>query len=585
MRGVYNPWLGAFAVLIAVVVAYIALRVAAGVSRLPKRAAAWQTAVGGAIAMGIGIWVMHLVGMLAFSQSVAGFPRISTVLLLLLIAGIATAFALAIARRYDLTMESGAHQHRQALEAANAQLAHLVRHDVLTGLPNRQLLQELVKEAFGETLGKGRRFALMILDIDRFKSINDTLGHPAGDELLKSIAQRLTQLARKGDLVARLGSDEFVMVADGVGGPVEAESLATRIVEELKCPYQLCDTDVHPSACAAVCIYPEHGTDIDTLLMHADTAMYHAKKLGHGAVQVYAPGMSDWAQERLDLENGLRRALQNKEFELHFQPKVNVVTGHINSAEALIRWQHPVRGMIHPDQFIPLAEETGLIIPIGEWVLREACRRTQSWSLAGIAPLRVAVNLSAQQFRQKHLLATVEAALHDTGLDPSMLELELTESAVMHNAEESACILEQLSRLGVHISIDDFGTGYSSLSYLKRFPLDKLKIDRSFIRELATNAEDAAIVRAIISLAHSLKLKVIAEGVETAEQLEFLRQLGCDQYQGFHCSPAMPPDEFVAWMQTRQLQFSEVSEADMMKTYSRLSAAALRTGPLQKLKA
>jgi diguanylate cyclase (GGDEF)-like protein len=485
---------------------------------------------------------------------------------------------------FDARWEQRTRRHRAALDEANAQLQHLATHDVLTGLPNRHLLQDEARRCIAR-VGQGEiRFALMILDIDRFKTTNDSLGHQGGDELLRQISQRLSLLVRRGDTLARLGSDEFVMMVHHVTDRTEAEAVANRILLEIARPFTIGNADVHATASIAISMYPEHAVDVDTLLIYADTALYHAKKSGRGAVQFYVPGMSDSAHERVELESGLRRALQNSEFELFFQPKVNIQTGNTNSAEALIRWFHPTRGMVSPDQFIPMAEETGLIIPIGEWVIREACRRARSWQLAGIAPLRVAVNLSAQQFRQKDLLETVQRALRDTGLDPSLLELELTESAVMENAEESARILAQLSRLGVQISIDDFGTGYSSLSYLKRFPLDKLKIDRSFIRDLATDVDDAAIVRAIISLAHSLKLKVIAEGVETADQLDFLRQLGCDQYQGYHCSPPMAPDAFAAWMQTHQLQSAPYSEADMMKTHSRLSVAALKKATVRRLK-
>ena len=334
--------------------------------------------------------------------------------------------------------------------------------------------------------------------------------------------------------------------------------------------------DVHISPCVGISLYPQDGAEIETLLIHADAAMYHAKDAGRNTFRFFSAEMSAFAHERLELESGLRRGLAANEFELHFQPKVEVATNQTKSVEALIRWRHPQRGLMRPDAFIPLAEESGIIVELGEWVLREACRNARQWQLAGMMPLRIAVNLSARQFRQKQLVEVVQSALRDADLPPQFLELELTESAVMYDPEESARILEQLSRLGVQISIDDFGAGYSSLSHLKRFPLDKLKIDRSFIRDVIHSSEDASIVRAVISLAHSLKLKVIAEGVESSEQLEFLRELGCDRYQGYYFSPPMSSEELAAWMESRQLELRGLTEADVLKTHSRLSVHALR---------
>ena len=415
------------------------------------------------------------------------------------------------------------------------------------------LLSDRLAQATAQSERYSRGFAVMVVDLDRFKSINDSLGHIAGDDLLKEMATRLSQQLRKADTLARLGGDEFVLVLNEISGPRDAETVASKVLAGMAQPVTLSGLEVQISASIGISVFPEDGVDAETLLQHADAAMYHAKKNGRNAFQFFAPVMNAFARERLEIESGLRRALVQGEFELHYQPKVEVSSGRIDSAEALIRWRHPKRGLTAPSGFIPIAEETGLIVPIGEWVLFEACRQARAWQTSGMQPLRIAVNLSAQQFKQKSLVTTVREALAAAGLDPGYLELELTESAVMHDAESSIQVLRQLSDLGVRISVDDFGTGYSSLSYLRRLPLDKLKIDRSFIREVAASRDDAEIVRAIVSLAHSLHLKVIAEGVETAEQLTFLRGLGCDQYQGFHCSPPVPADEFEHFMRTTPL--------------------------------
>jgi diguanylate cyclase (GGDEF)-like protein len=476
---------------------------------------------------------------------------------------------------YDSHLESRLHVHAQQLERANAQLQHLARHDPLTGLANRSMLESRLRLAIEDARVNQRRFAVLVIDLDRFKSINDSLGHHAGDEVLKEVAHRLRQLDRGTDLLVRLGGDEFVMLLDGVDDLRDAERIATRMLATVGQAIEVRSMSIHISPCIGIALYPDDGRDVDALLIHADAAMYQAKQAGRNTFRHFTAEMSAFAHQRLELESGLRRALQNNEFELHYQPKVEVTSNHTKSVEALIRWRHPQRGLLPPGAFIPTAEETGLIVEIGDWVLREACRRARSWQLAGNLALRVAVNLSARQFRQMQLVQTVEAALRDADLEPRFLELELTESAVMYDPETSTKILRQLSRLGVQISIDDFGTGYSSLSALKRFPLDRLKIDRTFIRDVPGNSEDESIVRAVISLAHSLKLKVIAEGVETAEQLEFLRELGCDQYQGYHFSPPLGPNEFVAWLETRQQQLRGLTESEMLETHSRLSLRAL----------
>ncbi len=445
------------------------------------------------------------------------------------------------------------------LEAANDQLRHLATHDALTGLPNRVLLDDRLEQTVVHAERDDQRFAVMVLDLDRFKFINDSLGHRAGDELLNQVARRLQSVVSKFDTVARVGGDEFVLVLGSATDRPAAEGVAQRVFDALKLPVRISGVDLHVSTSIGIAFFPADGTSSDNLVAHADAAMYCAKQRGRNNLQFFEPGMDTATRDRVKLESDLHMALAKGQFELHYQPKVDTATDDFHSAEALIRWQHPEHGTIMPEDFIPLAEESGLINAIGEWVLREACRQCKAWQREGLPPLRVAVNVSASQFRQGSLLDVIHSAVNDAGLDPRFLELELTESAVMTNPEESASILEKLSNIGVLVSVDDFGTGYSSMSYLRRFPIDKLKIDRGFVKDLITRADDASIVQAIISLAHSLRLKVVAEGVETPEQLDSLRSMGCDQYQGFHFSPPLSARDFGALI--RRLRHG--SEADV----------------------
>jgi predicted signal transduction protein with EAL and GGDEF domain len=386
-------------------------------------------------------------------------------------------------------------------------------------------------------------------------------------------------MLRRGDIVGRLAGDEFIVLARDLSAAGDAEAIAAKLLAGLREPFRVRSQEIHISVSAGVSVFPADGAAFDVLLRRAETALRCAKDAARGSFRLYRPDMHTLADDRLTLESELRQALQQNQLELHYQPKVDIATNRVRSAEALIRWRHPLRGLVAPNIFIPIAEETGLIVPIGEWVMREACRQMRAWLDSGMSPVRVSVNLSAKQFRHGDLATIVRSALDEARLEPGYLELELTESSVMLDPEKSIATLRLLSQMGVHISIDDFGTGYSSLSYLRRFPLDKLKIDRSFVRELMSNPDDASIVKAIISLAHSLRLRVVAEGVETADQLEFLRELGCDQYQGFYCSPAVPPDAFVSLLKRLRAERPEYTEADMLRTQSRLSAfTPSRTG-------
>jgi diguanylate cyclase (GGDEF)-like protein len=437
------------------------------------------------------------------------------------------------------TLENVVAARTEKLEAANRQLRHLATHDALTGLPNRVLLDDRLAQAVAHANRDGQPFALLAVDLDRFKLINDSLGHRAGDGVLDEVARRLASVVRDIDTVARTGGDEFVVVISPSGAPEDAVAIAHRAKDMLRAPMRVSGVELHVTCSVGVAYYPTDANSADSLIARADAAMYCAKQRGRNNVQCFAQGMDAVTVGRVSLENDLHTAIAARQFELHYQPKPDTQSGDVYSAEALIRWRHPQRGLIMPDDFIPLAEECGLINEIGAWVLREACRQCAEWQRTGLPAMRVAVNVAAAQFRRGDLLDVIRGALESPGLEPRFLEIELTESAVMTNPEESAAILEQLSRMGVLVSVDDFGTGYSSINYLRRFPIDKLKIDRSFVRDLDCEV-DASIVQAIISLAHSLKLKVVAEGVETPQQLQFLRSLGCDQYQGFHFSPPLP---------------------------------------------
>lgn len=439
-----------------------------------------------------------------------------------------------------------------ARKEAEQRIIHLASHDSLTGLPNRDLLQDRVQQAIIQAQRVNHLAALLFIDLDYFKTINDSLGHDAGDLLLKEVAQRLVSSVRSEDTVARQGGDEFIVLLPSMSNAQDAGILAQKLLADLILPYQIRDKELHISASIGIAVFPDDGEDVDSLLKNSDIAMYHAKDAGRNNYQFFTQTMNQLAAERLALGTDLRHALSRDELLLHFQPIVDIGSGKLAGIEALLRWQHPEHGLILPLKFIPLAEETGLIIPIGEWVLKSACTQLKAWQSQGYDVPRLAINLSAKQFRQKTLAQSIARILSELGVAADNIELEMTESLLMEDTDEVTENLKQLGEMGLGIAIDDFGTGYSSLSYLKRFTISTLKIDRSFVMDIATDPDDAAIVTAIIALAHSLQMKVIAEGVEAATQLDFLKQYGCDRYQGNHFSPALTAAEMAGHLQRRQ---------------------------------
>ncbi|HLO75790.1 MAG TPA: EAL domain-containing protein [Magnetospirillum sp.] len=434
---------------------------------------------------------------------------------------------------------------------AEERIKNLAYFDVLTGLPNRRLFTDRLQVAIANAHRHGQNLAIMFLDLDLFKRINDTLGHGVGDMVLIETARRLGQCVREGDTVARLGGDEFVILLPELDHLEDAAKLAERVINNVKAPFVIDEHELYVTTSVGIAVYPDDGQSCEQLIKNADTAMYRAKDLGRNAYQLYTPSMNARSFERLAMESSLRHALARSEFTLVYQGKVDLVSGRMSGVEALVRWRHPDMGLVSPAEFIPLAENMGLIGDIGAWVLKAACRQCKSWHELGLPPVRIAVNVSALQFREGDVPALVQEALTETGLSPQYLELELTESVLMQRVEEVAHVLRELRQMGVHISIDDFGTGYSSLSYLKRMPIDALKIDRSFVHDLledgkVTNGEGAEIVSTIINLAHNLRLRAVAEGVETEEQAAFLRDCGCDEIQGYLISRPVSGEDLIS---------------------------------------
>jgi diguanylate cyclase (GGDEF)-like protein len=429
--------------------------------------------------------------------------------------------------------------------AQEERIRHQAYHDALTGLPNRASFTEHLEEAMRRAKRAGWPLGLLFLDLDLFKRVNDSLGHDAGDRLLRVAAERIRRAVREADQLFRMGGDEFTVLLEDVRGPEEAAMVAARMLEAIAEPLQLQHHEISVTASVGIALYPRDDTVGERLVKSADTAMYRAKELGRNRYAFFAREMNERVESQMLLEAALRRALKNDEFVLHFQPRVSALSGRSTGAEALLRWQHPEWGLVEPARFVPLLEETGLVVPVGAWVLAEACRQAKAWQDAGLPPLRVSVNLSSRQFRSETLFDSVSEALRASALPPHLLELELTESLLVENVDHAMGVMGKLKAIGTAISIDDFGTGYSSLGYLKRFPIDSLKIDKSFVRDIATSPKDAAIVRAISGLARSLGIGLIAEGVEEPWQVEFLRARHCTEMQGFLFSRPLPAASIV----------------------------------------
>ena len=441
-----------------------------------------------------------------------------------------------------------------AARAMSALMTHSAQHDVVTGLPNRVLLNDRITQAIALARRNENPLAVIFLDLDRFKNINDSLGHATGDNLLQSVSRRLLASVRKSDTVSRQGGDEFVILLSETTNPEDAATSAKKILLSLSGPHSIGGQDLFIDGSIGISVYPGDGEDAETLIKNADTAMYHAKECGRNNFQFFEAEMNSKAVERQSLESGLRLALERGEFLLHYQPKVKLRTGAITGVEALIRWLRPDRGLVPPSQFIPIAEDSGLILPIGRWVLREACRQAREWQDAGLLFKRISVNVSAAEFRHKDFVEGVRTILAETGFEASRLDLELTEGVLMNDAESTASVLKALKAMGLHLAVDDFGTGYSSLSYLQQFPIDVLKIDQSFVQRISSDPNDTTIVRAIIDMGRNLKHRVIAEGIETQEQLAFLQARHCSEGQGYLFSRPLAATQMASLIRARSTE-------------------------------
>jgi diguanylate cyclase (GGDEF)-like protein len=522
-------------------------------------------------------WLVCAVGIaliMAPHQDVSWMPQSTTAQRILVWLSSSAGLArCALLGAFNRALRVSLRDHSLALGHSNARLQHQATHDALTGLPNRVLFSERLRQAVDDS----HPFAVCVLDLDRFKIVNDSLGHGAGDDLLTVVAQRLRNTTRSGDTVARAGGDEFLLLLREVTSVQEIELLATRWMQALAEPCHVQETTIHVSPSIGIARAPNDGTEERVLLARADEAMYHAKQSGRNTYRLYDTETMGFSSERFVIETELRYALDKSQFELCYQPKMDVVSGEVRSVEALIRWNHPTRGRMMPAEFIAIAEESGLILPIGDWVVAEACRQARQWQLQGMPFLRISVNVSPKQFRQPHFTQIVREALAKNELDASYLEIELTEATLMINAEKSVTTLELLSRLGVIVAIDNFGVGGSNMSFLKRLPIDKLKIDRSFVSDLHASSEDASIVRAIVTLAHGHSLKVVAEGVESPDQLELLKHIGCDQYQGSLRSAAVSAAEIELFMESARINAAAI-ESQTGRTLSKLARLAGELG-------
>jgi diguanylate cyclase len=563
----YIPSLLALSVVIAVVASGAALWIAFRLRNGSKRVIRLRAAA--SVVMGFAIAGMHYTGMAA-AQFVAGSTcdmanmRMPTgwFALLIIVFALAVLTIALLTSLLDIRMESRTATLASSLKDANQELRFLALHDSLTKLPNRALLEDRLEQEIRNATREKTFFAVMFLDLDGFKQINDAFGHHIGDLLLVEVGDRIRAEIRSCDTLARLGGDEFVVLAK-TSDPADAASLAQKLVNVLQDPVDLAGDELRVSVSIGIALYTGGENGRDDLLKNADSAMYHAKTLGRNGYCFFEESMNEDAQKQLELLRDLRLAPDRNEFVLHYQPKFDAIGGGMVGAEALVRWNHPVRGLVPPDEFIPLAEKAGMILPIGRWVLDEACRQMSEWHAAGHREWNVSVNLSALQFNHPGLVKLVRDSLKNHMLEPHYLTLEITESTAMSDADASMAILQQLNDMGVHISIDDFGTGYSSLLYLKRLPASELKIDRGFVRDMAHDTEDAAIIAAIVALGHTLNLTIVAEGVETVEQQKFLTRLGCNSLQGFLLGKPMPADQF---SQVARLADAAARKADASKT-------------------